>query len=289
MTKETNAYIATRASVITIIVNAALSALKLLAGVLGHSSAMVSDAAHSMSDVFSTVIVIIGVRAAGKETDDDHQYGHERFESVAALILAVLLAVTGLWIGYAGVLRLIRNEVAEPPSAFALAAAAVSVAVKELMFRYTRKIAIETGSQAMMASAWDHRSDAFSSIGSFSGVLGTRCGFPELDPLASVVICGFILKASLDIFREAAGKLTDKAPERSVVEGVRTAALAQSGVISVDLLKIRTFADKIYVDVEISADGEISLNEAHRIAESVHNAVETGFNAKHCMVHVNPR
>ena len=195
----------------SIAVNLMLSLIKLIAGILGHSSAMISDAVHSASDVFSTVIVIIGVRISNRESDKNHPYGHERLENVASILLAVILAATGAGIGYNGIRTIISGTEGAGiviPTALPLAAAVISIAVKEGMYWYTIRAAKEINSGALKADAWHHRSDALSSVGSFFGILGAKAGFPILDPLASVVICVFILKASYDIFMDSVGKMT---------------------------------------------------------------------------------
>lgn len=282
--------IAERVSINTIALNILLTAFKLFAGIFSHSAAMVSDAVHSASDVLSTVIVLIGIRISGKSSDDGHQYGHERFECVAAILLSVMLALTGIGIGASGIKKLFfsHTEIIIPGT-LALVAAVFSVIVKELMFRYTASAAKKTNSGALMADAWHHRSDALSSIGSFVGILGAKIGFPSLDPLAGVIICIFILKASVEIFIDAIEKMTDRAAGSEIVLKIRELALAESGVIMIDDLKTRKFGDKIYIDLEISIDGNMSLFEAHTIAERVHDSIETNIPCvKHCMVHVNP-
>ena len=280
---------AERVSITTIAVNLFLTLFKLFAGLFSHSAAMISDAVHSASDIFSTVIVLIGVRLAGKSSDDMHQYGHERFECVAAILLSVMLALTGLGIGASGVKSVLSGSEIAIPGTFALIAAVISITVKEIMFHYTASAAKKINSGALMADAWHHRSDALSSIGSFIGILGAKMGFPMLDPLASVVICIFILKVSVEIFIDAIGKMTDRAAGSETVLKIRELALAEKGVIMIDDLKTRKFGDKIYIDLEISADGSISLTEAHAIAERVHDSIEREFpSVKHCMVHINP-
>ena len=292
MKKTENEKLAIHVSAVTIAGNFVLTAFKLFAGFFAHSSAMVSDAIHSASDVLSTVVVIIGVKIANKQSDTDHQYGHERFESVAAIILAMMLAVTGAVIGMNGIekIAVVRRETLAVPGALALAAAFISIIVKEAMFWYTRAAGKKINSGALMADAWHHRSDALSSIGSLVGIAGARLGFPVLDPLTSVVICIFIIKVAVDIFRDAINKLTDKACDKVTVDEVRSLILAQDGVLGIDDLKTRQFGDKIYIDVEILADGSMNLNSAHDIAENVHHKIESGIkNVKHCMVHVNPK
>lgn len=289
--EKTNEKIAMRISWNTIIGNVLLSAFKLAAGIMGKSAAMLSDAVHSLSDVLSTFIVMIGVRAANKDADKEHPYGHERFESVAAIILAAILCVTGIGIGYGGVQSILAGqyETLAIPGLLALVAAIVSIVMKEGMFWYTRAAAKKINSGALMADAWHHRSDAMSSIGSFVGILGSRMGFPIFDAVACIVICVFIVKAAWDIFMDAINKMTDRACDDDTVEEIRTVILAQDNVQGIDLLQTRLFGDKIYVDVEISADGSIQLSDGHEIAHAVHDAIEGRFcNVKHCMVHMNP-
>ena len=283
--------IAMRVSTVSIIVNLALSLFKLIAGIAAHSGAMVSDAVHSASDVFSTFIVMIGVTISGKESDKEHPYGHERLECVASLLLAMVLALTGLGIGKTGVEKILGGEAAglAVPGLLALIAAVSSVAVKEWMYWYTRAAAKKINSGALMADAWHHRSDALSSIGAFIGILGSRMGYPILDPIASLVICLFILKAAYDIFQDALAKMVDKACPEEVVDRMREIILAQEGVEGIDDIKTRLFGAKMYVDVEISVDGEKTLRAAHEIANRVHDAIEDAFpEVKHCMVHENP-
>jgi cation diffusion facilitator family transporter len=282
--------IANRVSAISIVVNAALSAFKLAVGILARSAAMVSDAVHSLSDVLSTVIVIIGVNLAGQKSDKGHPYGHERFECVASIILALMLGLTGAGIGYSGVKSIIDGDYENKvPGVAALVAAAVSVAVKEWMYRYTRSAAKKINSGALMADAWHHRSDALSSVGAFFGIFGAILGYPSLDAVASLVICLFIAKAAYDVFMDAIDKMVDKSCDEETLNALRTLVIAQNGVIAVDDIRTRIFGAKMYVDIEIAADKDLVLTQAHKIAEGVHEAVEKNFPAvKHCMVHVNP-
>ena len=284
--------IAMKVSVVSIFINLFLSLLKLFAGIFAHSGAMVSDAVHSASDVVSTIIVIIGVKLSGKQSDHEHPYGHERLESIASILLAGLLLVTGAEIGYQGILKILSGASGENlkiPGLAALLAAIISLLVKEWMFWYTRATAKKINSDALMADAWHHRSDALSSVGSFIGILGTQLGFPILDPAASVIICLFIFKAAYDIFKDAVNKLVDHSCDEALENQMRKVVLEIDGVDRIDLLQTRLFGSKIYADVEIAADETLSLAEAHNIAEQVHHAIEKSFaQVKHCMVHVTP-
>ena len=283
--------IAMRVSRNSIFVNLLLAIGKLAAGIFGNSAAMVSDAVHSASDVFSTVIVMVGVKLSGKESDANHPYGHERLECVAAILLAVILAATGLGIGYQGIEVIWSGDTGKinGPTMLPLIAAIVSIAVKEGMYWYTIAVAKKLQSGALKADAWHHRSDALSSVGSFAGILGAKIGFPVLDPVASIVISIFILKAVYDIFMDAVGKLTDEACDAQTVEQMRQCILGRDGVFGIDDIKTRMFGNKIYMDIEIQCDGNMTLFAAHEVAEDVHDEIERAFpNVKHCMVHVNP-
>lgn len=289
--EKTNEQIAMKVSRISIIGNIILSGFKLFAGIFAQSAAMISDAVHSMSDVFSTIIVMIGIKLANKKPDKEHPYGHERFECVAAIVLAAVLFATGAGIGWSGIKKAIAGNYGDLaiPGILALVAAIVSIIVKEAMYWYTRGAAKRINSSALMADAWHHRSDAFSSVGSFAGIFGARLGFPILDPLACIIICLFILKAAIDIFRDAVGKMTDRACDDETIAKMRDLILSQKSVERIDGLKTRLFGDKIYMDVEIRVDALVRLEEAHLVAQAVHDVIEEQFpRVKHCMVHVNP-
>ncbi len=288
---ETFEATAVRVSLVSIIGNTILSLFKMLAGILAHSGAMISDAVHSASDVFSSIIVIIGVKISAKDSDRDHPYGHERFECVAAIILAVTLFVTGLFIGHSALEQITAGSTREltVPGLLAMVAAAVSIVSKEAMYWYTRFYARRLDSGALMADAWHHRSDALSSVGALIGIAGARMGHPVLDPIASLVICVFILKAACDIFKDAINKMVDHSCSEETEQALWNCASQQAGVLGVDLIHTRIFGNKIYVDIEIRADGQITLVESHAIAERVHTAIEDQFRkVKHIMVHVNP-
>lgn len=282
---------AVRVSMVSIIGNLILSLFKAAAGIIAHSGAMVSDAVHSASDVFSSIIVIIGVRFSARESDEDHPYGHERFECVAAIVLAVVLLITGLFIGVEAVENISAGNYQEMqiPGILALIAAGVSIVSKEAMFWYTRYYAKKLNSGAVMADAWHHRSDALSSIGALIGIAGARMGFPVLEPIASLVICLFIVKAAYDIFKDAMDKMVDHSCDAKTEQELRECVESHEGVHGIDLLHTRIFGSRIYVDMEIRADGNKTLFEAHAIAEEVHDRIESAFpQVKHIMIHVNP-
>lgn len=283
--------VANHVSFITIIGNVLLSVLKLLAGIIAHSNAMISDAVHSASDVFSTVVVMIGIKLASKKPDKEHPYGHERLECVAAIILAVVLFITGLGIGVDGLKTVLHGDYShlQVPGILALIAAIISIISKEGMYWYTRYYAKKIDSSALMADAWHHRSDAFSSIGALIGIGGARLGFPVMDSIASLVIFVFIVKAAFDIFKDSIDKMVDHSCDEETEKEIYDRVMGHPDIIDIDLLQTRIFGNEYYVDVEIQVDASYTLQHAHEIAEAVHNDIERNFpKVKHIMVHVNP-
>ena len=271
--------------------NLVLALFKLFAGLIGKSQAMISDAVHSASDILGGLIVIVGAKFSEKEEDEDHPYGHERLEGVASLLLFVLLLYTGLRIAVNAGESILSGAWRDLviPGRITLAAALISIVVKEIMYQYTVRQAEEIRSDSLKAEAWHHRSDALSSVGALAGIAGARLGFKILDPLAGFVISLFILKAAVDIFNETIEKMVDHRCDRELEEKIRRSVCEVEKVQSVDLLRTREFGRKAYVDLEISMDGRMSLEDSHRTAEAVHEKIEKTFpQIKHVMVHVNP-
>ena len=276
---------------ITILGNVLLSVVKLIAGIVAHSNAMISDAIHSASDVFSTFVVMIGIKLASKKPDKEHPYGHERLECVAAIVLAIVLFITGLGIGVDALNTILHGnyESLQAPGILALVAAVVSIVSKEALYWYTWYHAKKIDSSALMADAWHHRSDAFSSIGALVGIAGARLGYPVMDSVASLVIFVFIVKAAYDIFKDAVDKMIDHSCDEETEKEIYECVMKHKDVKGIDLLQTRIFGNKIYVDVEIRADASYTLRQAHEIAESVHDEIEKNFpKVKLIMVHVTP-
>lgn len=278
-------------SLCSILGNSVLSGFKLFAGIAGHSGAMISDSIHSFSDVLTTFIAWFGVKISRKAPDQAHPYGHERLECVASLLLGAVLLLTGLGVGKSGMENILSGqyETLSTPGLIALVAAVVSIVGKEAMYWYTRYYAKLIHSSAFMADAWHHRSDAFSSIGSLIGIAGARMGFPVLDSVASVVICLFIIKVAYDIMKDAIVKMLDTSCGEEFEHEIRDFVAAQEGVVGVDQLRTRMFGSKIYVDLEVSMDGNETLRQSHETAERIHDQLESRFtDVKHIMIHVNP-
>ncbi len=281
---------AIKVSIVSVISNIFLTIIKFIAGFVSHSQAMISDAVHSLSDVLSTFVVIVGVKLSNKKADKDHPYGHERLECVASIILAVMLMLTGIGIGVTGFQNIISEKhVVLVSGTLALIIAVVSILVKEAMYWYTRNVAKKINSGALLADAWHHRSDALSSVGSFIGILGAKLGFPVLDSVASIIICLFIIKVAYDIFKDAIDKMVDKSCDEETIKKIQDIIYENKDVINIDDLKTRQFGNRYYIDVEISVDKDLSILNAHDIAQSIHDSIEKRLpSTKHCMVHVNP-
>lgn len=291
MEKITDSYkskVINNVSIITILLNVVLSVGKFIAGIVGNSSAMIADAFHSMSDVLTTIIVIIGNHIANKKADEGHPYGHERFECIASFILAFILMEAGI-VTLSGALKSISEKTVEVPSSIALYAGIASILVKGWMFIYTYSNGKKVNSSLLKADAVHHLSDCFSSIAAIIGIVASQLGYEYGDALAGAVIAVILMNVAFGIIRDSSDKMVDKSCPKEFVNKVKNEILDVNGVKQVSSLKTRIFADKVYVDVEIDVDENLSLKDAHSIAEDVHSTIEKlNGNVKHCMVHVNP-
>ncbi|NFN88582.1 cation transporter [Clostridium sporogenes] len=280
--------IGNKVSKITIIANVILSFIKVLFGIIGNSAATIADGIHSLSDVLSTIAVIIGLKISSKPADKNHPYGHEKLEAITSKLLASILFLTALFIGYSGI-KIIISKDFSIPSKITIYIAILSIITKEWMYRYTLKAANKINSTALKADAWHHRSDSFSSIGTLIGIVGARLKYPILDPIASLVICIFIIKVSIDIYKTSINQLVDHCADEKTIHMITKQIKSIKEVERIDELKTRLHGSKLYVDVEIALDYSLSLKESHSIAEKVHDRIEaSNNNIIHCMIHVNP-
>ena len=278
-----------RVSIITLIGNVFLSFIKIISGIIGNSLAMISDGIHSLSDIISTIIVIIGLKISSKESDKLHQYGHERIENVASIILSFLLFMTGAVMAFNSI-KNINDKNFITPSKVTILIALISILTKEIMYQYTMHVSKKYNSSSLKADAWHHRSDAISSIVSLLGIYFTIKGYLYMDLIASILISIIIVKISIDIFIESINKMLDTACNPETIKKIEDIILTTKGVTGIDLLKTRQFGNKIYIDVEITADKKITFEESHNIAHNVHDNIENNLKeVKHCMVHINPK
>lgn len=277
----------TRVSLLSIAANTGLAAFKLAAGIAANSTAMVSDSIHSFSDTISTVAVIIGLRIADAPPDTEHPYGHARAETVAAKLVALLLILTAVGVGYSALQILIAGK-AQIPGTLATIAAVVSIVVKEGMYRYTLQVGTRIKSNALIADAWHHRTDALSSITALVGIVGAQLGLPFLDPAAGLVVAAMILKVGLELYWQSVEELVDTAPGQEVLERIRRAAEGAPGVIAVNDLKARSHGPHVYVDLKICVDRTITVQKGHDIAHDAAGRVRALNEVKDVIIHVNP-
>lgn len=278
-----------RTSLISILASIMLSFLKLASGIIGKSSALVSDGANSLSDVVSYSVVMGGVAASDRKADSNHQYGHEKLESVVSILLAIAIFATAVGIGYRGIMQIWRMENIPIPSLLPVIGAVVSITTKILLYGYTRRQASITSLNSLKALASDHLADVLSSTGALVGVVGARLGFPVLDPIASVVIAVLILRSAIEVFKSAANVLMDVSVDSRTQEELEQAILSNPHVQRVDLLRTRSVGAGFYVDVEICCCRHLRLHEAHDVAEEIHDRIEQSFpKVRHVMVHTNP-
>ena len=283
---------AMKVSIISIIGNVFLSIFKFTAGFLGKSNALISDGIHSLTDLLSTMVVMVGLKLSNKKEDKCHPYGHERIECVAALILSIVLFITGIGIGIVGLKTIFFKNYTdiEIPTVIALIAAFVSIIIKEGMFWYTRSIAKRINSNALMADAWHNRSDALASFGSLIGIVGAMLGFKLLDPIASIAICFCIIKVAVNIFNDSISKMIDKSCSSDFIKELSVFVLGINGVLEINSIKTRLFGSKICVDLIIETNTNLTLIEANQISISVYSSIKQNFEkVKHCTINVIPK
>lgn len=281
-----------KVSVVCMIANIVLFLIKLIGGILANSQALISDAINSAFDIVSGIIVLMGAKIASKKPDKDHPYGHERFESVATIILSIVLLITAIFIGNTAIESLINGDYKNniTPGILSIIAAIISIIIKEVLFWYTKYNADKINSVSLKTEAWDHRADVIATIGALLGIILTRFGFMAGDVIASLIVCIFIAKTAITAFIEAISQMVDKSCDEKLLKEIRNTIKEVEGVMGIDLLHVRTFGNRLYVDLEISADENIKLYEAHNIAQNVHDKIEKEFPIiKHVMIHVNPK
>ncbi len=279
----------TTLSLRNIVLNTVLSGLKIAAGLLAGSLAVLSDGLNSLSDAAMTVVVLVGRRVTGAPADREHPYGHEKIESLITMFIAVFLCAGAAYTVYESVLRLLTRQ-AVGLSWFALGATLLSAAVKFYMHRSTRAVARRLDSDMLKLVAMDYGFDVVLSCCVFAGVLLAMLGLWFFEPLAAIAASGILLKAAAGFFRKAFNQLVDRAADAQTVEKIQEMVLSCPGVRNLDLLLTRRHGNALYVDIEISVDPYITVSEGHGIAQQVHDRLEgePGWRVKHCMVHVNP-
>lgn len=276
-------------------VNAVLIVLKFIAGFVGRSSAMVADAVHSLSDFISDVIVLVFVKIAGKPKDKGHEYGHGKFETLATMIIGLLLIGAGIGLminGIESVIRSLNGETLERPTMLALIVAIVSILSKEWLYRYTIREGNKLNSQAVVANAWHHRSDAVSSLGTLIGISGAMFlgdKWRILDPIAAIVVSILIIKSGYDIVKPCISELLEASLPEEKEKEIVGLVTGVPGIIYVHNLRTRRIGNGIAVDLHAKMDGSLSLNEAHEKATEAENAIKQKFGDNSIInIHMEP-
>ena len=288
MQEETRYQLARRVSWNTMIGNILLTAVKAGVGIISMSSALIADALHSGSDIATTVVVLYSMRIATLPPDPEHPYGHGRAESIGAKVLSVILVVVGLSMGTSSIRQLWAGTYVIP-GRLALWAIVLSIVVKEGMYRYTVAVGQKINSTALIADALHHRSDAFSSVAAFLGVIGARLGYPIFDPLAAAVVAVFIVKMGVEVFQSSLDELMDAQVYGNLIEEVHQYATGIPGVEHVDDVRIRRYGSQYVVDLKVSVNRYLTVKEGHEIAAQVKGTLRGSLpTVDDVLVHVNP-
>ncbi len=276
-------------------VNAGLTFFKLFAGIYGKSGAMVADGIHSLSDFFTDLVVLIGFKFTEKPEDECHNYGHDKYETLATVIVSVFLAVAGLSIlksGITSLMSIINGSIAPRPGLIALIAAAISIVGKELLYRFTVNVGQKINSSAVIANAWHHRSDVFTSIGTFIGIGGSillGAKWTILDPLASVVVSIFIFKVAINIFFPAINELLESSLSKKECEHIRTIISSCEGAKDYHNLRTRRIGSKVAIEVHILVDQHVSITTAHDTVTEVEEELKKDFGQNSIItIHIEP-
>ncbi len=277
------------------VANLILSVAKIIAGFFGQSAAMLADGIHSLSDFITDAIVIIFIRISGKESDNDHAYGHGKYETFATLLISLALFIVSgslLWTATNEIIYVINGGVIEEPGMIALWAAIISIIVKEILFRYTIKVGRRIGSQVIIANGWHHRSDAFSSIATTLGISGAiflGVSWRVLDPIAGVIVSLLIVKVAFDLAKPSVEELLEKSLPREVCDNIVEIILSYDHVRGYHKLKTRKIGDHIAMDVHIQLDGDLSFVESHNITKHIELALKEKLgNNLHINIHAEP-
>lgn len=281
---------------ISILADSVLTLGKIIAGILAASNSLISDGVHSASDVISTIIVLIGTKVSRKEADKEHPFGHERVESIASIILAMILVGTAFLLGFKGIKAIVEFAQGHVPSEkgfvfLALGFAIASIVVKFIMFLYAYIVAKKAKSTSLKADAFHHLSDSLSSIGSVLGCIGIMVGgaWYILDPIASLLIALLIIKVAIDIAREAFNQVIDKKAPEEFENKVKDIINNHEGVKNINSLRTRCFGNKYCAEIAIAVDASLSVKQGHDIATSVHDDLEKHLDdLKHCAIHIEP-
>ncbi len=272
-----------------IVVNLVLAIGKLIIGYIGHSQALIADGIHSLSDLVSDGLVLYATHHANTDADEDHPYGHARYETFATIALAVLLTAVGIGIGVDAVSRLMEPETIIIPSMLTLWIAGLSIASKEVLFQYTMRVARRVKSSMLEANAWHHRSDAISSIVVFVGIAGAMLGYPVLDSIAAIIVAVMICKIGWELGHQSFQELVDTGLEAETLQQIEQIVMDIDGVKQLHMLRTRRMGQNALVDLHILVPPRLSVSEGHQISEAVEDVLKDQFDAiNDVTVHIDP-
>ena len=284
-----------RVTLLGMFVNILLFAFKLVAGIVGRSGAMVADAIHSASDFATDIVVLAFVRISAKPRDDDHKWGHGKYETLASLIIGVALFAVGVDIlieSAEKIVAVVQGEVLPRPGVIAIIAAAVSIVAKEALYQYTVRVGRQTESPSVVANAWHHRSDALSSIGALLGIgaayfLGEK--WRIADPIAAIVVAALIIKVAIELCHNALAELLEKSLSKEVEEEILAIISSTPNVYKPHNLRTRRIGSNIAIEVHIRVDGSMSVDASHEISRQIERALRNRFGEQTAVaIHIEP-
>ena len=277
------------------LINTFLLVFKFVAGIMGHSAAMIADAVHSLSDFVSDLVVMLFIHLSGKPQDKDHDYGHGKYETLATAVIGIGLALVGLMLLYGGAVKIwaaIQGEQLPSPGLIAFVAALASILLKEWAYRFTMRVGRQVNSEAVIANAWHHRSDALSSVGTGLGIGGAILlgkGWTILDPLAAIIVSALILKEAYELTRTAVGELLEESLPEATEKEIVQIVLAEPQVSDLHHLRTRRIGNKIAMDMHLRMPGDISLNEAHQHTLNIERRLRQHFGQDNIInIHCEP-
>ncbi|WP_035570965.1 cation diffusion facilitator family transporter [Halonatronum saccharophilum] len=286
---DNNRYdMAKKVGFISLTMNIFLSGIKIIVGYISGSRALVADGFHSVSDVLSTVIVIVSVKISRQPPDKEHPYGHGKAESIATKLLGIILILTGLGIGRSAVTNILQGNISIPTNA-ALVVVILSIGVKEVLYHYIIRVGRRTDNKTLIADAYHHRSDALSSIAALIGIGGAIIGYPIADSIASLVVALFIIKVGVNILLEAINELMDAVPNQEKREAIIEDIERLDNVIEVGNIKLRAYGPHLYIDIAVVVEDDLTVIEGHTVAVIVKERIkELNSNVEEVLVHIDP-
>ncbi len=277
-----------RTTWISLLGNIFLSIFKLATGFLGSSAAMIADGVHSLSDVISTVVIMVSLKVSSKPADEEHPYGHGKAEAIGAKLVALMLMGAGIFLGWEGIGKIVAGEISVPGK-IALWGVITSLVIKEALFRYVYKVGKKISSKALITDAWHHRSDAFSSLAALIGIGGALLGWTFMDPLAAVVVAIFILRVGWELISRAVDELMDSVPDLDLQDRLADRVREREGVLGVEDLRLRTNGPYFFVDLRLIVNKGLSAYDAHEISARVKQIIlEEDDRIQDVLIHVDP-